>query len=177
MDIVLIETIEAITKRTSKLNGTIRMKYVILSLSLLLLFSCAEDKTTAPVISNISNSVSEMPDGTPNTYVRIIAILPNPAGEDDYNEKFRVRTYDNLITGFDGYYIKDDDGIRWNLTTLEKVRPSDAQEEGFLEYIYTSDKVAQLLNSGDTIYLYSPDDVLIQTVSYGQSKDGEWVYP
>lgn len=148
----------------------------LLSLTLfLILFSCAEDKTTAPIISNISNLVSEMPEGTPNTYVRIIAILPNPAGEDDYNEKFRIRTYDNLITDFDSYYIKDDDGIRWNLDTLYKVRPSDAHEEGFIEYIYTSDKVAQLLNSGDTVFLYSPEGVLIQTVSYGQSKDGEWV--
>lgn len=151
------------------------MKCLFIAILIMSLFSCAEDKTTAPVISNISNLVSDMPDGTPNTYVRIIAILPNPAGEDDYNEKFRVRTYDNLITGFDGYYIKDDEGTRWNLSTLEKVRPTDAQEEGFLEYVYTSDKTAQLLNSGDIVYLYSSDDMLLQTVSYGQSKDGEWV--
>jgi len=74
-----------------------------------------------------------------------------------------------------GYYIKDDEGVRWNLDSLVKVRPADAQEDGFLEFEYTSDKVAQLLNSGDTIYLYGRDEVLIQTVSYISSKDGEWI--
>ncbi|MFA7327816.1 MAG: hypothetical protein WC121_14200 [Candidatus Kapaibacterium sp.] len=152
------------------------MKRILLTFLILSLFSCAEDKTTEPITTNISKYITDMPEGNPNTYVRIVAVLPNPSGEDDYNEKFRIRTYDNLITDFDSYYIKDDEGTRWNLATLEKVRPAEAQEDGFLEYIYTSDKIAQLLNSGDVVYLYNPEGVLIQTVSYGQSKDGEWVY-
>ena len=151
------------------------MKKILLIFAMLLFLSCSDDKTTAPIVSTISTNVSQMPDGTNDTYVRIIAILPNPAGEDDYNEKFRIRTYDKSITDLNGYYIKDDEGVRWNLDSLVKVRPADAQEDGFLEFEYTSDKVAQLLNSGDTIYLYGRDEVLIQTVSYISSKDGEWI--
>lgn len=122
---------------------------------MLLFLSCSQDKTTEPITTNISKYISDMPKGNPNIYVRITAILPHPTGYDDYNEKFRVRTYDNLITDFGSFYIKDDDDIHWNLATLDKVRPSDAQEADFLEYEYTSDKVAQLLNSGDTISIQS----------------------
>lgn len=153
------------------------MKKLITFLALILVISCSDDKATTEPEPDIDTTaychdIDDMPSGLEGTYVRIIAVLPNPDGDDDYNEKFRVRSFIEQEIYLDGYYIKDDEGVRWDISELEKELIFNLECR---YYNYKSDKVAQLLNSGDTIYLYSPDDVLIQTVNYGVTKDGEWV--
>lgn len=153
------------------------MKILFIVLVILLFTSCSEDKTTTPDIkeSEYCSDIETMPEGLEGTYVRIVAVLPNPSGNDDYNEKFEIKSFKDSIQNFSLYYILDDENVRWDLGKLNFAIIDNAESGNCRSVIYISDKVAQLLNSGDTIYLYSPDNILIQTVSYGQVKDGEWV--
>lgn len=115
-----------------------------------------------------------MPEGLEGTYVRIVGVQPNPDGDDDYNEKFKVRSFLLNSPDISEYYILDDENVRWNLGGLEfTVDYTDT--DNCRIFTYTSDKVAQLLNSGDVIYLYDKNDFRIQMVSFGASASGEWV--
>ena len=153
------------------------MKILFTVLVILLFTSCSEEKTTTPEpkASEFCTDIDNMPEGLEGTYVRIVAVLPNPSGNDDYNEKFEIKSFKDSIQNFSLYYILDDENVRWDLGKLNFAIIDNAESGNCRSVIYISDKVAQLHNSGDTIYLYNPDGVLIQTVSYGQSKDGEWV--
>jgi hypothetical protein len=115
-----------------------------------------------------------MPEGLEGTYVRIVGVLPNPHGDDDYNEQFRVKSFLLNSPDISEYYILDDENVRWKLSELEfSTEISDSSDCYYLQY--KSDKVAQLLNSGDKIYLYDKDDRLIQTVVFGETDNGQWV--
>lgn len=153
------------------------MRNLLLSLFILQLISCSDDKTTTePTKNNFCIELSTMPDGLEGTYVRIVALLPNPQGEDDFNEKFELKSFINTETDFSSYYILDDENVKWELSKLNSEAKPSPTFENCGTVVFTSDKVAQLLNSGDKVYLYDKDNRLIQTVSYGQSKDGEWIY-
>lgn len=153
------------------------MKYILILLLCFVFFACSEEKTTTPEpkASEFCTDIDDMPEGLEGTYVRIVAVLPNPVGNDDYNEKFEIKSFKDSIQNFSLYYILDDENVRWDLGKLNFEIIDNAESGNCRSVIYISDKVAQLLNSGDTIYLYNPDGVLIQTVSYGNVKDGEWV--
>lgn len=153
------------------------MKYTLIILLCFFFFACSEEKTTTPEpkASEFCTDINDMPEGLEGTYVRIVAVLPNPSGNDDYNEKFEIKSFKDSIQNFSLYYILDDENVRWDLGKLDFAIIDNAESGNCRSVIYISDKVAQLLNSGDTIYLYNPDGVLIQTVSYGNVKDGEWV--
>lgn len=159
------------------------MKTILLLFCSLLLFSCSDDKSTSS--SNTDNTkdkycadINNMPNGAENTYVRIVAVLPNPTGNDDYNERFRVQNFiKSLQIDLDTYKIRDDEGTIWKLSELPKTTSGGSSVDGCQYVEYKSDKVAQLLNSGDTIFLYDSDENLIQTFSFGASSDGEWVFP
>ena len=153
------------------------MKKLLTSLIFLILLSCSDDKATnepVPEYEYYCDDINDIPDGLYNTYVRIVAVLPNPDGDDDYAEKFRIKSYDTQIKFIDDFYIKDDEGVRWDLDKLIKDSIVNPNDKECITYEYTSDKVAQLLNTGDKIYLYK-DELLYQTVTYGQTKSGEWV--
>ncbi len=159
--------------------GKSNLKTLLLILSTVILLSCSNDdkSTTEPTVQGnlYCSDVDIMPDGLEDTYVRIVGVLPNPDGDDDYNEQFRVKSFlldSNVDIG--SYYILDDEDVRWDLDELES-SIDYIETDNCRTITYTSDKVAQLLNSGDVIYLYNKDEVLIQTVSFGAVGSGEWV--
>lgn len=148
----------------------------LLLLAFLILISCGDDLPTKDLVLDECHEINSMPDGLEGTYVRIVALLPNPQGEDDYNEKFEIKSFILSETDFFSYYILDDENIKWELAKLNSESKPSPTFENCGSVVYTSDKTAQLLNSGDKVYLYDKDNRLIQTISYEQSKDGEWIY-
>lgn len=144
----------------------------------ILLYSCSDSKSTnTPNTTKDCLGIENMPAGFKDIYMRIIAVLPNPTGNDDYNEKFELKFFKDSTVDWNSFYIKDDEGTRWNLSDLEPQIVQNGEAENCKSRIYTSNKVAQLLNSGDKVYLFDFNNILIQTVIFGQTKDGEWVYP
>lgn len=151
------------------------MKNILFALSLIFLISCSDDKTPPiEVVDELCPDVYEMPDGAENTYVRIVEVLPNPSGSDDYAEMFNVKNYSKRIIDLNTYTIKDDEGTTWKLSELQTYESSSSIPYGCQSIVYISDKVAQLLNSGDTVFLYDYEGNLIQTFEFGASTDGEW---
>lgn len=128
--------------------------YLMLLISLLIINSCSDSSTN--------------PTGEP--YVRIYYIIPNPDGNDDYNEEFCIRNTSEVFFKGAGetYYIKDREGVKWDLD-LGNLMPGQTQ-------VFKSYKSAQLLNSGDTVSLYNTNNQLVQTVSYTNAKDGDTIW-
>jgi hypothetical protein len=155
------------------------MKNLLLIILAILIISCNEDNPTENNTpeTQYCTDIADMPEGLANTYVRIVALLPNPKGDDDYNEKFEIRSFKDSIVDFSSYYILDDENVRWDLSKLNFEVVQNGQSENCKSLIYTSDKIAELLNGGDIVYLYDSKDRLLQTFEYNSSKDGEWVYP
>ena len=149
------------------------MKYLLLALLISVTFSCADDKSTKPT-NKFCSDIDIMPEGLEGTYTRIVGVLPNPDGDDDYTEQFKVKSFLLNSPDLSEYYILDDENVRWNLIDLEFY--VDYEGEDFCRTLtYISDKAAQLLNSGDRIYLYDKYDTKIQTISFGATASGEWI--
>lgn len=153
------------------------MKYILLILLITFTLSCSDDKSSTEPTDNdteLCSDINIMPEGLEGTYTRIVGVLPNPDGDDDYNEQFRVKSFLLSSPDISEYYILDDENVRWNLSELEFFTEiSDSSDCYYLQY--KSDKVAQLLNSGDKIYLYDKNNTKIQTVSFGATASGEWI--
>ena len=86
-----------------------------------------------------------MPLGNPlneslgiNDSIRIVAIMPNPVGEDDYNEYFILKNFGKTQINLSNYVIEDDDNISWDLPN------SILNQCDSLKIV--SNKTAQLLN-------------------------------
>lgn len=148
------------------------MKYILTIITALILLSCSDDATTNPSNNQLCG---KMPVGskmmeTTGIYdsLRIVAIMPNPEGEDDYNEYFIIKNFGSNPVNIIGYIIKDDENITWDLpnTILNKCDSIKI----------VSNKTAQLLNSKDKIYFYKKLEqtalLEIQTLEYVDSESG-----
>jgi hypothetical protein len=139
------------------------MKYILTLIIALIMLSCNENDTATIVTPPAG--CGNMPIGLANSdSLRIIAIMPNPAGDDDNAEYFIVKNFGNASLNLSNFYIKDNDGIRWDFRdiTINKCN---------LLTLF-SNKSAELLNAGDEVSLYNSMDVKIQTVNYTDAKDG-----
>ena len=150
------------------------MKSILLIITLIFVYSCSDDASPLQLPDNC-HDLSTMPDGLANTYVRITGVKPNPDGDDDYNELFRVTSFKESNEVIYDYYILDDENVRWDLDDIYSIPWYDTDYEECNSIIFKSDKVAQLLNSGDVVYLYDRDNRLIQTVEFGESVSGQWI--
>lgn len=111
-----------------------------------------------------------MPSGAAAYSIRMVSLYPNPAGDDDYSERVTIRNFGDGALSLAGWMLRDRENVIWDLGSMGSL--SSCQEK-----TYTSDKIAQLLNSGDYISLLAPDSTVVQTVSFGVVKDGEEVKP
>lgn len=99
--------------------------------------------------------------------LRIVAVMPNPVGNDDYQEYFIVKNFSTRpLPLFYACYIKDDENTRWDFevdTTLWRQCDS---------FKLISNKVAQLNNQGDKITLFWSENYPLQTITYTNAKEG-----
>lgn len=135
-----------------------------------LLFACESTTTTTPEPYKVPLCDS-MPSGTSAFYVRVSEIVPNPDGTDDNTENWTIKNYRSDSTvDVSGYYFYDSDGIgaKWTLpagTVLGKCASLKV----------VSDKGAQLSNAGDTLFFYNDKNILIQTIGFPATGEGEVV--
>ncbi len=105
----------------------------------------------------------EQPQPAPATGdLRIIAALPNPAGQDRGNETVTILNTRSEPIDLAGYSLQDDDGgtgtaLHGVLTGGDSIR-------------ITLDANVRLSNNGDTIRLVSPGNVIVDEVSYTRNQ-------
>jgi len=96
---------------------------------------------------------------SPKEYsIRIAAALPNPEGNDPGNETFTLFNAGQSIVSLDGWKITD-------AANHEQVLSGSIEPQH--EKVFVSG--VSLNNSGDTLYLFSPENKMQDTVSYSRS--------
>lgn len=140
------------------------LKYLLYILCFIII-SCGDDTATNNSNNNNNNLCGKMPIGLVNSdSLRIIALMPNPIGSDDLSEYFILKNFGNSPILLSNYYIKDKDSVKWNFEDIS-INQCDT-------FKLLSDKVAQLLNSGDEVTLFNSSNVPIQIVNYPLVQDG-----
>lgn len=143
------------------------MRNLALLVTLVLLPLSCSDKQDSGIVPDPKPNVPAMPLGFRDS-VRIVALCPNPIGNDDRAEWFAVANFGPQINLKD-WHISDNEGVRWSLDSINLNRYDTVK--------ITSDKTAQLLNSGDTVSLYN-NSILVQRITYGtEVKEGDTVVP
>lgn len=136
------------------------LKYLLLFGIATIITSCSDSTSTT------TSSCGTMPPGLASDSVRIISLVPNPVGNDDKAEQWTVKCF-GASADMSQYKVKDSDNINWDLKGA--LGQCDTA-------VFVSDKNAQLLNSGETVYLMKANQV-IQTITYGEVADGQIVRP
>jgi hypothetical protein len=107
----------------------------------------------------------------PEGQLRIIQLVPNPAGADDNAESVTIENVGGQDIDLSGWSIGDDDslGEPWPLSGI--IAPAEQR------VIVRAGAGMQLGNGGDTIRLIAPDGAIVHEVSYGPVQSGEVVTP
>lgn len=134
--------------------------------------SCTEQNNTTQPTDNNNELFDGMPVGNNNLTLRIIALVPNPKGEDDYAENWTLRNFSKSKTvQLSDYKLVDIEAggnIEWQMNG--SLAPGES-------ITIKSDKTAQLLNSGDEVFLYANDGTLVQSIRYAEANDGDIIKP
>jgi hypothetical protein len=103
--------------------------------------------------------------------IRIVALLPNPAGRDDEEESVTIRNASSIPVGLAGWTLRDTSGQLW---TLDRVGTVGAGEE---RVVKRARQPMTLNNDGDTIELLNPAGRVVQTVTYGAVSQDQVIRP
>jgi len=92
--------------------------------------------------------------------IQLNEIFPNPIGADDNDEFVELKNNTNILLDLGNLQLRDASGAKY-------VIPSTViQPNGFLVFKRSQTKLA-LNNSGEeTVYLYSPDNLILDKISY-----------
>jgi hypothetical protein len=138
-----------------------------------LLISCSEQSNP-----NNSDNQNKFPFGNPpsgdnNFGLRIVKLIPNPSGDDNYRERFTVKNFFKETVSLNGYKVVDLPDSEWE---LQSESGQDSLKGGdSLQFI--SKYPARFLNSGATVELRSPSGLIIQVFSYTNAIDGDVFRP
>lgn len=148
----------------------IRICFVVFFVSLI---SCSEEPNT-PNTDNQNKFPFGMPPSGDNNYgLRIVEIISNPSGEDNYSERFTIKNFFKETIYIKGYKVVDLPDSEWELQSesgIDSLKGGDS-----LQYI--SKYSARFLNSGATVELRSPTGLVIQVFTYTNANDGDIFRP
>ena len=140
-----------------------KILYLVISLALL---SCNDATTT----STSNQACGYMPQGNTNSPIRIIRVLPNPHGDDTYNENFTLLNFGDAPMNLKGWKVINTDTLVWELDCVKELRFCSP-------LTVISVHSFGFKNEGDTIRLIDKDNLLIQTISWGYTPEGQEVIP
>lgn len=148
----------------------IRSCFVLL---LAFVLSCSEQ----PNLPNTDNQ-NKFPFGNPpsgdNNYgLRIVELIPNPSGEDNYRERFTIKNFFKETVALKGYKVVDLPDSEWELS----IESGQDSLRGGDSLLFISKYTARFLNSGATVELRSPTGLTIQVFSYTNALDGDVFRP
>jgi endonuclease/exonuclease/phosphatase family metal-dependent hydrolase len=103
----------------------------------------------------------------PSLGLRIVALLPNPAGDETVNESVTLKNTGTATVNLDGWTLRDAVGRTWQLAgTLAAGQQTVVKRNG---------QPMALNNGGDTIDLIDHAGCVSQTVTYGRCHEDEVV--
>ena len=102
------------------------------------------------------------PVSTANT-LKISSLLPNPNGDETQLESATIKNIGDEEVDLTGWRLRDRAGKFWNLDSLGSLRPDEN------ELILRRGQSMALNNGGDTVELLSPDNQVVDTVTYSNS--------
>lgn len=107
----------------------------------------------------------------PQPAVRVVGLLPNPAGSDDINEEATLKNTGTQQINLTGWKLRDLAGTTWTLDSLGTLSPGQQKS------IRRNNQRMALNNNGDTVELINPSGTVMQTISYGPVVEGEVISP
>jgi hypothetical protein len=130
-------------------------------ISYILLISCSDTKT---------GNCGKLPIGNNSVSVRIISVIPNPTGNDDYKESFTVKNFGSNPINLKGWKVIHKGKAVWDLTTVGELLPCR-------EITIYNLNTESLDNNGDFLKLTDKDNILIHNIEWNQIPEGKEVLP
>ncbi|MGD9364693.1 MAG: lamin tail domain-containing protein [Desulfobacteraceae bacterium] len=103
--------------------------------------------------------------------VRIVALNPNPAGNENQEESITIKNNGASSVNMHGWIVRDLAGRHWVLDPLGTLGA------GKEKTIMRSGQPMALNNGGDTVELINPDHLVVHTVTYHGVGEEEMVFP
>lgn len=149
------------------------MKFYFIVLLILFVFSCSDEKiVNDKQDSEFCSDINNMPEGVDFTYVRIIGILPNPIGDDYGKERILVKNFKkHTYFDFGSYSIFGRSFLRMDAEIIKDTFDCECRVLNL-----AIRKEVELPNEGYEVRLEIGENHLVQTVSYEDAKEGEWIY-
>ena len=119
-----------------------------------------------PVVIRLRFDEDSSADG-----IRIIALLPNPAGNENQNEEITVKNFGGQPVSLVGWKVVDPTGKAWSLDGLGNLQPDEEKT------IKRMGQPMAMNNSGDTVDLIDDTGAVVQSVTYPRVTEGEIVFP
>lgn len=102
--------------------------------------------------------------------LRIVSLLPNPAGEDETDEEVTIRNIGTIAVSLSGWRLRD---LADNLWPLDGVTLQPGEELR----LRRNREALSLNNGGDRIRLLDPNGAIVHSIEYGPVREGEFVLP
>ena len=99
--------------------------------------------------------------------IRMVALLPNPVGDDLAGERITFRNVSGQDVSLEGWQVRDIAGNIWSLDALRSLAP------GQTKALLRNGQPMALNNSGDRVELVAPDGTVVQLFDYGEVEPGE----
>lgn len=92
--------------------------------------------------------------------LKVVALIPDPAGSDLFNETATVKNISTVPMTLAGWQLRDESGNVWALDPALIVQPDEAVA------LKRNRAALSMNNGGDTIELLAPDGRVVQTIAY-----------
>ncbi|MBU2101439.1 lamin tail domain-containing protein [Patescibacteria group bacterium] len=103
--------------------------------------------------------------------IYIKSLLPNPVGQDAGNEWIKISNDGEAAISVLGWRIKDQGGATYSLSEIDSLQPGETVELG-----HALTKI-NLNNSGDSLFLYNKEGLLVDKFGYTDSvEEGEVLF-
>lgn len=107
----------------------------------------------------------KVPSGNRNSLIRIISVLPNPAGSDDFKESFTIKNFGEGAVSLNGWKVIHSGKALWELGTIGELLPCR-------QVTVFNLKTESLDNTRDYLKLIDQDNILIQTIEWKNMPEG-----
>lgn len=106
-------------------------------------------------------------DAGDDASIRMIAMIPDPDGDDLAGERITFRNSGTSDVSLEGWQVRDLAGNIWMLDALRSLAPGQTKS------LLRNGQVMSLNNGGDRIELVAPEGTVVQVFSYDGAARGE----
>ncbi len=106
--------------------------------------------------------------------LRINELLPNPSGPEATDEFIEIYNYSSKTVDLNGWYLEDAGGTKYVIKSGD-FNSTNIPASGYFTIYRDKSKIA-LNNTGDSVYLYQPNETLLYSVEYLESALDDYSY-